>query len=344
MKIRFARTARSSPETIGGLNVPYAPAKRAAPQWRWYAILACVASPALLLVLGMIGSSMVRGAQGSIAVDQLEVRSQAAGRVTAVNVTPGDRVSAAALLVTTAPELQHGRVRELPAPSRQLRPSDIAAAALRRRTLELARERRDGIAMLVERGAATQPELREAEIAHTQALEAWLEFSRASVGVRPASATLDADTAGHASVGNAAPFAAQVLDVFVTPGEIVRAGDPLVLLGRDTEPKVVAYVPPQFATNLSVAMPATIMFPDGTRATARVAQPARVTRRMPADMVDDFGQRPMMVVLTLTAADAWPQQQKIHGMPVRIRFHYGWESTASLAFLSPVLDSLTGAP
>jgi hypothetical protein len=117
-----------------------------------------------------------------------------------------------------------------------------------------------------------------------------------------------------------------------------------VLLGRNYDPKVIAYVPPNFATRVSPGTPATILFADGSRSRATVAEPARVTRRMPADLVDNFGMRPMMVVLKLSTQDAWPASQTIHGMPVGIRFHYGWERSTVGGWLSPALDLFTSSP
>jgi hypothetical protein len=86
------------------------------------------------------------------------------------------------------------------------------------------------------------------------------------------------------------------------------------------------------------------MFADGSRTRAIVSEQARVTRRMPADMVDNFGQRPMMVVLELNSSEHWPTTQTIHGMPVRVRFHYGWERNIVGRALSPVLNWMTGSP
>jgi maltoporin len=107
---------------------------------------------------------------------------------------------------------------------------------------------------------------------------------------------------------------------------------------------VIAYVSPSFATRFAEGGTATIRFADGTDAEAQIAEPARVTRRMPADMVDQFGVRPMMVVLQLRAAEAWPASQSIHGLPVRIRFHYRWEESRAARPVSRLLDLFAGSP
>jgi len=350
MKIRFAREARNSPDAIAGLKVPYAAAKRSTPQWRWYLILAVVAMPAVIMVFGMVGGFLTRSAQGTVALEQMEVRALADGVIADVNVEPGVVVKLGHELVTTRPPEAAGisAARVTSGERDAAAGSGATLLALKARTLRLAQERRDSVASLVADGAATRAELREAEIALNQAAEAFVGAQRAGPprrGAAAISATYLRERSGGGPVTvNAAPFAGQVLDVFVTPGEVIRAGDPLVLLGRNQDPKVIAYVSPTFATRVAPGTAATILFADGTRAVASVSQRARVTRRMPADLVDNFGMRPMMVVLKLATSDAWPASQTIHGMPVGIRFHYDWEKSAVGRWMSPALDLLAGGP
>ncbi|MBK6599631.1 MAG: HlyD family efflux transporter periplasmic adaptor subunit [Proteobacteria bacterium] len=221
----------------------------------------------------------------------------------------------------------------------------VEELGLRERMLAIAQERRNAVANLVDNGAATRAELREAEYALDQAAAAELQVRRGLATTRPPPAAGTRSDPGNTdSLINRAPIAGKVLDVFVTPGEIVRAGDSLLLIGRNESPKVVAYVPPDFATRVTPGSPATIFFADGTKAQASVTEPARVTRRMPADLVDSFGMRPMMVVLKLGTARPWPQSQAIHGMPVSIRFHYQWENGFGGPLAGRMLDALVGAP
>ena len=67
MRIQFHRDARRSKEEVGGMKVPYAPAKRATPKLRWYLILTGVSAPLIILVAGLIGRSISITADGSIA-------------------------------------------------------------------------------------------------------------------------------------------------------------------------------------------------------------------------------------------------------------------------------------
>jgi multidrug efflux pump subunit AcrA (membrane-fusion protein) len=126
-----------------------------------------------------------------------------------------------------------------------------------------------------------------------------------------------------------ATAAGRVVDVLSTEGEFVGAGDPILIIGSEAEPQVLAYVSPQIAPKLVMGSRATIRFPDGSKVQGYVAEQPMLTRRMPADLVDQFGVRPMTVVLHLQATHPLSASQRIHGLPVTIRFHYGWEPQSS---------------
>ena len=80
MKIKFHRDARRSKEEVGGIKVPYASAKRAVSQWRWYAILLGVAAPLIILATGLLGRTICITADGQIVLERFEVRAAAAAK------------------------------------------------------------------------------------------------------------------------------------------------------------------------------------------------------------------------------------------------------------------------
>ncbi|MGH8133014.1 MAG: HlyD family efflux transporter periplasmic adaptor subunit, partial [Steroidobacteraceae bacterium] len=205
----------------------------------------------------------------------------------------------------------------------------LAELRLKERLVRYQQNRRAAISQLVSEGAATVAELNTAEAAATEA-EVGLLQTRAAVEHSPAAATADIDRAllesQRRSMTLVAPFAGRVLELRVNQGEYVSPGEPVVALARTDHPRVVAYASPKFGTRLKVGMHATIRFPDGTRMLAVVAQPPRLTQRMPADLVDQFGLRPMTVVLNLLPAERLNESQRVQGLPVSVRFHYDWES------------------
>src|SRR2546421_7136678 len=133
---------------------------------------------------------------------------------------------------------------------------------LRERSLQYHQDRRATIQTLVRDGAATVAELNTAESAVTEA-EAALQHARQALAVN----TAGTDTADiersvlesrRRSMTHHAPFSGRVLEVLVSPGQYVSAGEPLVVVARLDNPHVVAYTPPKFGTLLQVGTRATI--------------------------------------------------------------------------------------
>jgi multidrug resistance efflux pump len=342
MKIRFHRAARSSPEAIDGLKVPYPPAKRRAPKWRWYLILALVLSPAAYLAFSTLAGALTWSANGSVFLEQYELRAPSAGRIVALHARVGEQVSVAAILAQLEnPDLDdaigaaRGRASTLPSNAAHARPLLLEELAVHQRALAAQEERLAATELLVREGAATAAELREARIAADQAMATVLQLrdrigeltgpgSRSSGGFGSQTELVRLD-GQRARLSVRAGADGRVIDVLVSDGEYVAAGQPLVSIGRSSEPSVLAYVSPEISSRLAVGSTATIRFPDGTTATSVVAERPMLTRRMPPDLVNQFGVRPMTVVLHLKTNTAWPASQRIHGLPVSVRFHYGWE-------------------
>ena len=344
MRINFHRSARSTPDAIDGFKVPYAAAKRNAPKWRWRLILLAVLSPAILLAYGALQSMLTLSANGSVFLEPHEVRAPAGGRVAAIVVRLGAEVREGDLVVRLEdPELDAALVvarqasaEVAPRVSARERSLLLEELALHERALQTQQQRAQAMAQLVQEGAATAAELRETQFAADQAMAAVL---RVRQQIPTTHASVDATSAQDERTRNEvnrmlakrerlmirAPQSGRVIDVLTSEGQFVAAGEPLLLLGRVGDPQVIAYVSPEIAPKLSVGARATIKFPDGTKAQASVAEQPMLTRRMPADLVDQFGRRPMTVVLHLQADRQWPAGQRIHGLPVTVRFHYAWE-------------------
>ena len=50
-----------------------------------------------------------------------------------------------------------------------------------------------------------------------------------------------------------------------------------------------------------------------------------ITQRALVEPDDPFGGRSPNVVLHLRTLEPWPRMARINGLPVAVRFHYGWE-------------------
>lgn len=334
MRIKFHRDARPTPDSIDGLKVPYGAAKREAPKWRWRLILLAVLSPAIVLAYSALKSVLTLSANGSVFLDQYEVRAPQSGRVAELAVRLGAEVHKGDAILyfddsradAAAAEPATVRATEAVAPSHTWLLEELA---LQERTLRMQEERAAATEELVRQGAATAAELREAKVAVNQTQGGVLRVRQQLAEANAQSAASVRDTSTHVGKRERIALRAQedgrILDVMTTDGQFVGPGEPLVLIGTHAEPQVIAYVSPEIAPGLSIGSQATIRFPDGTKVRASVAEQPMLTRRMPADLVDQFGMRPMTVVLHLQTAKEWPVSQRIHGLPVTVRFHYQWE-------------------
>ncbi len=349
MHFSFRRTR--APDAIDGVKIPYDKTPRGSHRLAWYLVLGLVLSPILYLGARAIAASVGRTANGNVDLGQLEVRAGEFGAVRALNVNPGDRISAgevlvvldsadlAAALARNAAQLADARAADRGAQAE--RAAYDQERAVLERSLQYQRERRATVLDLFHRGAATRAELDQA----TEDLEA-VELSRLRARRELLAQAQAPDTAQaeqrilemrRSALTAYAPFNGRALAVMVKPGQYVNAGEPMMIVARLDQPRVIAYVSPKFATHLEVGTAAAVYFPDGTRLRAVVAATPKLTARMPPDLVDQFGLRPMTVVLELMPQQRWPDAQRVQGMPVVVRFESPWENHAIGAWFGQIL-------
>jgi HlyD family secretion protein len=351
MKLRF-RPLRA-PDELGGVKIPYA-GRRQAPRFTWYMVLALVLSPIIYLTARAIVTSFGRTASGTVDLGQQEIRASGAGSVRELNVNAGDKVARGqSLLVLDSAELDAEAARNAALlasaetadrEARRLRGSTTDELALQKRSVEYQRSRRSAVEELFHDGAATLAELDEATAAVAAAEMSLLRVQRELAAQSSPSQVAYVDRAVLNSRRRAltaySPCAGRVLAVLVKPGEYVSAGEPLIVVAQLDHPHVLAYVSPRIGTGLAVGASATIYFPDGTHIQASISGTPQLTARMPADLVDQFGLRPMTVVLDLAPQQRWPQGQLVQGLPVTVRFRLAWEANPAGAWLGQVLGWL----
>jgi len=347
------------------MKVPYAAAKRATPKLRWYLILAGVSAPLIILLTGLVGRSASITADGNIELQRYELRAAGSGYVKQVNVTLQSNVRERVVVIRLQdPELEATRVRLQSELDFLERGDGARAATLRQerdRRAELTllqqaaqhqRSRRATIRELFRAGAATAAEVNEVTAAAQQAAAAVLRLQEDSRPNPPRRDSLDgerrrilADMAAlkekQSKLVVRAPRAGRVLELLASQGEFVAAGTPLVLLGDSATAQIQVYIEPKFAARLEPGSVATVRFPDGKRGLAAVAEAGSLTARLPAEMVDRSGARPMTVLLNLVNTSDWPPESRIHGLPVRVRFHYDWEDTPLGAWVGQALAWLS---
>lgn len=354
MKPKFHNPARTRPEETDGLHVPYAPAKRKPPKWRWYAILLVVSSPLFFFAGRGVYNVAIVSAPGNVILKEYELRAATSGFVKQLDVNIGDLIEEQQRLVQLSdPKLVEKRIRlerELASLSRTIPEDSPAVLDVLDKQRDLAHrmlaERRDNLGMLnglFQQGAAT---IAEVNLAKAQVIEAEANLHRAEADLaqelnrsRPAEDSSYANAVQRIQtelqlvefrstlLPHHSSYSGRVIDVFVSEGEFVNEGTPLLMIGRLTQPDIIAYLEPKYAKRIKSGSAATVTFPDNTKLTAYVVRRPALTKRMPPELVTTFGQRPMSVMLTLHPDQPWPEQNLIHGLPLTIRFHYDWETT-----------------
>jgi multidrug resistance efflux pump len=352
MKVSFHKQERD-PAVVQGLQVPYAPARRRAAQWRWYLILLIVSSPLLFFLFKMVKSFVIVDGQGFISLERVAVNSTSDGIVQTILVKTGQDVSRGEVLARLYdPHLANQKAlleSELEALGHHPAPSAAAREQLVRRRLGLTRAilntRSDNlrnVQALVEQGAATVAELRLAGERRNQAQmdydQALFESQKLKEDQRRPDLGLDnpGDGSGRLQIQaklkalaqeqgllvQVAPYNGRILDVFAIQGQALSPGAPILLLGRSDKPSVVAYLAPRYVKYAQIGRQATVTLADGQKLQARVRENANLTKRLPADLSSPIGSRDLMLLVNLELLAPLPDAQWVDGLPVSVRFQY----------------------
>ena len=75
------------------MKIVYAKARGKGHKIAWYLILLAVLSPILLLLTGVVGSWLTLTANGTVALEQYEIRAPRSGRINRLGVLPGETVA-----------------------------------------------------------------------------------------------------------------------------------------------------------------------------------------------------------------------------------------------------------
>jgi multidrug resistance efflux pump len=221
-------------------------------------------------------------------------------------------------------------VRTAPRPSAGLQEE----LELNTRILGSAEQRLADVRELFSQGAATAAEVREAQISADEAAATVLrarEQMRAPVGETPPPATqpeLQRLLAAREQLTVRAPADGYVVEILTKDNEGVSSGSPLLLISGNTEPEVLAYVRPELLGKVHAGSAATLRFPSGIKVQAVVGNGPFITQRALNAPDNPLGERSATVVLRLHASEPWPRAARINGLPVAVRFHYGWEPAA----------------
>jgi multidrug resistance efflux pump len=365
MKVRFVKPEASDPNRDRGVEVPYAPGKRHLARWRWYLILLVVSSPFLFFVGKFLYSSVLIQAPGFVAQEQITVRSSSQGYVDEVFVKPLDEVREGQPVARLANEALSTHADQLRAELKQLQGVAISAesqghgaAALDSidfaGELQTAREQKDRMSermrqmqQLLSEGAATEAELNAARNQYDQASSKLDELYRTmALQTRPpprssgnnvavqtrilAIQTELADLDGQLQAMLVhAPKSGRIVDLAVVKGDQLAIGSKVAMLApQGGEIHIDAYIPPKHGIYAAPGMAATVIFPDGMRRRALVADVPQIAAEVPKAQSALLGEAEMGVLVRMQLVDAAGADQRpfTDGLPVRVEFENGWDT------------------
>jgi multidrug resistance efflux pump len=307
MKISFQKQDRD-PTVVQGMKVAYAPAKRAAAQWRWYVVLICVSSPLIYFLIKLLLAWLIVSAPGFVSLARIDVNSNASGIIETLHARTGQQVTAGQPLaqlrnadLSTQMALRKAEYNALQSAGGSADAPHLRLARQRERlageNLATSEAFLKDVVFLRNQGAATLADLNLARERYNRARmeydQARFELDRLQASGRPATADADAGAAllrvqaqitaladeAH-RLTQTAPMAGRVLDLFVVEGAFVSPGTPLLLLGSTDKPYVVAYLPTEHARYARKGQRATVRLADGKRLPAVVRQDATLTKRL----------------------------------------------------------------
>lgn len=340
MKVRFSVPEKKAPDVREGVRIPYAPARRTFPRWRWYLVVLLVTSPLLFFLSKAVLGWMVASSPGVVAMEQVPLNSPRPAVVESVFFARGDAVEAGAVLL----RLVDASVEVFRAPLEAerkallLRSPRVPAAAAQRRGLALAeesvayeRQRLKAIEELYGKGAATRAEVDEASAGLQRAradlvrAEVDLEEVRRvvedpDVAVRLAQieAELEALSRTRGPLDLKSPLEGQLLEVAVAPGETVGQGTPLVRIADPSRVFLVTFVRARDMRFVGEGAEVRVRFPEGRVIPAAVAGSPLLAEPTPAPLAGPLSDGSPALKVRLLPLEPLPFNCLVEGLPVTV--------------------------
>ena len=361
MKIRFSSREKQPADVSRGMKVPYGPGRRAVAHWRWWLILTLVLSPFFYLAYTMLFPLLVMTAPGFITLEKETLTTATESVVERITVHPGDRVRRGQVLAELAAPKLDEQIELL---HKMLEPMNSFGfgtdeATFRFNRIGLYRQQEEHAARAVThheqrlatvtrlfgQGAATAAEVNavrsQLDGARHTLIQAQLQRAEAEQqAIWPA--TLPTLTPGtirdhellrqqlgrlqaqrqqlHLRAGDEGT----VLEILVEVGTVLAPGQGVMVLGRQTQSMIVAYLQPSQVKRVQPGLEATVEVAGGPSLQARVREQPSQATRLPAQLSSAIGSRDTMVLVTLDPIDPLPPERAIEGLPVRVRFHRSW--------------------
>jgi multidrug efflux pump subunit AcrA (membrane-fusion protein) len=321
MKIRFT-SQRSAPDVDQGIRVSYPPAKRTAYRLRWYLILLVVSSPLIYMVWSFSADTWLIEAPGYLEMPVYNIDAPISGRVTSLFVKNQQAVAKGESLIELSRPEQEELARML-----QLEYSDTVTLQAAddttiRRKLEILRESQTTYDRLFKVGAATRGELEAATLRLMDAESAYLRYRNE---LQQKKSQVNERKAAARPLMIYAPSDSVVLNINVQPGINVLEGTQLLTLHRESEPRIIALLPPRYAGYARTGQEGLVIWPNGARTKARIIYDGVISERMPARL-QVFGIQNQGILVEMKLLQPLPDRLNVINLPVKVRFSRDYSS------------------
>ncbi len=317
----------SNPEESGGLAIRYAPAKRTLAKWRWRLVVLLLLWPLIFYLGKYLYGEVWATMPGYVETDQTILKTPVSGRI--VNtLSIGAHVKAGDLVAVLGNDMLSAERDEL------IRNDKLAG----NNKGNLVRHRQDAVALaerlhtykadryhvllgLLAEGAATQADV-ASSLAQLQQADLDLLRARADLAVLGGSVSTRLSTLESMlqSLKIKTVASGTVTQLFGKPGEWIAEGSEVASIRSDVPPMIRAYVEPSWAKYATSGSTATLHFMDGGSIHAVVASVRMNTQREPSDQANPLTSRSESIVVFLKPVPSLPEQYRINGLPVSVRF------------------------
>lgn len=345
VKINFESSKGKNPDSRSGLRIPYAPAKRVFPKWRWYLVVLIVCSPLVYILLRICGSLFVSTSSGIIALEKINITSPQITTIESVLSTSGALVKKGQVLFILKFDSQIEKLDLLKAEREALKQYSEVPVNTRelKQRIELAKRERDYYTQrlsdmkdLFDKGAATKVELDSAESNYISAsknlLRAQEELNRATRTERPEYKIrlrqIDAELAliSERQTEIVSPYDGIIVNVFVSPTQTVYQGAVMATLACSEPVSMVAYVAPKDIRSISTKKPVSVKFPGGEIIKAQVKNYPNMTQPLPQELSQPISaSRFAALRVELEPLEPIPNSLAIDGMPFSVYWGFNFK-------------------
>ncbi|QVL36464.1 HlyD family secretion protein [Aminirod propionatiphilus] len=340
MKIRFNTPEGKAADVRAGVRVPYAPAKRAFPRWRWYLVVLLVTSPLLFFLSKVAIGWLMASSPGVVYMERLSVNSPRPAVIENLSFGRGDfveagkpllRLSDASLELLRAPLEAERRALLLQSPQSNPVSAQRRALVLAQEVTDYEARRLGIIEELFRKGAATRAEVDEAagrvQRARADQIRSGADLEEAqrifvdpNVPVRLAQieAELKSLTEGKGPLEVRSPISGQILELFVGPGEAVGQGTPLALIADPERVCLITFVAAKDMRFVEPGRDVRVRFPDGTLMAASVDGSPLLAEPTPLSLAGPLADAGPALKVRLLPGEPLKGAYRVEGLPVTV--------------------------